>query len=74
MVIGTPVDFKRFYLKKVSVPLIYAKLKGSLNIDYPRNEGRLANQSFPEKRSLDVSLGPYQGTSVCLKSISFRTG
>ena len=31
---------------------------------YSRNEGRLANRFFPEKRSLDVSLGPYRATSV----------
>ena len=30
----------------------------------PRNVERLANRCFPEKRSLDVSLGPYQEMSV----------
>ena len=40
------------------------KPKDSLDIDYSRNEGRLANQFFPERCSLDVSLGPYQETSV----------
>ena len=58
VLIGTPVDFKRFYLEKGSLPQIYAKLKDSLDIDYPRNEGRLANRIFPEKHSLGVSLGP----------------
>ena len=61
---GTPVNSKRFYLEKRSVPSIYAKSKDSLDTDYPRNEGRLANRFFPEKRSLDVSLGPYRETSV----------
>ena len=51
------------YLGKGSVPSIYAKPKDSLDTDYPRNEGRLANR-FPKKRSLDVSLGPYRETSV----------
>ena len=58
VLIGTPVDFKRFYLKKGLVPSVYVQPKDSLDIDYPRNEGRLANRFFPEKRSLDVSLGP----------------
>ena len=48
VLIGTPVDFKKFYLEKGSVPSIYAK----------------PNRFFPEKCSLDVSLGPYQETSV----------
>ena len=64
MLIGTPVDFKRFYLDSVpwkgSVPSIYEKPKDSLDTDYPRNEGSI----FPKKRSLDVSLGPYRETSV----------
>ena len=30
VLIGTPVDFKRFYLEKGSVPSIYAKPKDSL--------------------------------------------
>ena len=46
VLIGTPVDFKRFYLEKGSVPSICAKLKDSLDTDYPRNEGRLANRFF----------------------------
>ena len=58
VLIGTPVDFKRFYLEKDSVPSICAKPKDSLDTDYSRNEGRLANRFFSEKRSLDVSLGP----------------
>ena len=41
LLIGTPVDFKRF--EKRSVPTIDAKGKDSLDNDYPRNEGRLAN-------------------------------
>ena len=83
MLIGTPVDFKRFYLEEGSVTSIYTKPKDSLDIDYSRNEGRLANRFFPEKRSLDVALGPYRETSVSKiptppprkkKLISFRTG
>ena len=79
--IGTPVDFKRFYLEEGSVPSIYTKPKDSLDIDYSRNEERLANRFFPEKRSSDVSLGPYRETSVSKipptpqkNLISFRTG
>ena len=64
VLIGTTVDFKRFYLEKGSVPSIYAKPKASLDIDYLRNEGRLANRFFPDECSLDVSLGPYRETSV----------
>ena len=45
LLIGTPVDFKRF--EKRSVPTIDAKGKDSLDNDYPRNEGRLANRFFP---------------------------
>ena len=75
---GTPVDFKRFYLEEGSVS--YTKPKDSLDIDYSRNEGRLANRFFPKKRFLDVSFGPYRETSVSKiptppkKLISFRTG
>ena len=65
VLIGTPADFKRFCLEKGSVPSIYMKPKDSLDIDYSRNEGRLENRFFfPEKRSLDVFLGPYRETSV----------
>ena len=46
VLIGIPVDFKRFHLEKGSVPSIYAKPKDSLDTDYPRNEGRLANRFF----------------------------
>ena len=35
------------YLGKGSVPSIYEKAKDSLDTDYPRNEGRLANRFFP---------------------------
>ena len=56
VLIGTPVDFKRFYIEKGSAPSIYMKPKDSLDIDY--------KSIFPEKRSLDVSLGPYRETSV----------
>ena len=35
------------YLGKGSVPSIYEKAKDSLDTDYPRNEGRLANRIFP---------------------------
>ena len=50
--LGPPVDFKRFftltrYLGKGSVTSIYKKPKDSLDNDYPRNEGRLANRFFP---------------------------
>ena len=34
------------YLEKGWVPSVYAKPKGSLDTDYPRNEGRLANRFF----------------------------
>ena len=75
----------RFYLEKGSVPSIYMKPNDSLDIDCSRNEGRLANRFFPEKRSLDVSLdvslGPYRETSVSniplppsKRLISVRTG
>ena len=47
VLIGTPVRFKRFYLEKGSVPSIYATPKDSLDIVYPRNEGRLTNRFFP---------------------------
>ena len=43
VLIERPVDFKRFYLEKCSVSSIYGKPKDSLDTDYPRNEGRLAN-------------------------------
>ena len=59
VLIGTPVDFKRSYLAEGSIPSVYTKPKDSLDTDYSRNEGRLASQFFPDKRSLDVSLGPY---------------
>ena len=62
VLIGRLVDFKRF--EKHSVPSVDAKGKDSLDTDYPRNEGRLANRFFPEKGSLDVSLRPYRETSV----------
>ena len=45
LLIGTPVDFKRF--EKRSVPTIDAKGKDSLDNDYPRNKGRLANRFSP---------------------------
>ena len=45
LLIGTPVDFKRF--EKRSVPTIDAKGKDSLDNYYPRNEGRLANRFSP---------------------------
>ena len=35
------------YLGKGSVPSVYEKPKDSFDTDYPRNEGRLANQFFP---------------------------
>ena len=75
------MDFKRFYLEKGSVPSIYVKPKDSLDTDYPRNEGRLANRFFPKKRSLDVLWNPTvklqypKSTSPPKKkSIAFRLG
>ena len=47
VLIGTTVDFRRFYLEQSSVPSIYTKPKDSLDTDYSRNEGRLANRFFP---------------------------
>ena len=35
------------YLGKGSIPSIYAKPKDSLDTDYPRSQGRLANRFFP---------------------------
>ena len=35
------------HLGKGSVPSIYEKVKDSLDTDYPRNEGKLANRIFP---------------------------
>ena len=64
VLIGTPVDFRRFYLEEGLVPSIYTKPKDSLDIDYSRNEGRLANRFFPQKPPSDVSLGPCRETSV----------
>ena len=58
VLIGTPVDFNRFYLEDGSVPSIFTKPEDSLDIEHSRIEGRLANRFFPKKRSLDVSLGP----------------
>ena len=34
VLIGTPVDFKRFYIEEGSLPSVYAKPKDSLDIDY----------------------------------------
>ena len=45
LLIGTPVDFKRF--EKRSVPTVDEKGTDSLDTDYPRNEGRIANRFFP---------------------------
>ena len=64
VLIGTPVDFKNFYLEKRSVPSIDAKPKDSLDTDYPKGEGRLVNRFFPEKHTLDVSLRHYRETAV----------
>ena len=47
VLIGTPVDFKRFYLEKGSVPSIYAKPKDSLDTDYPRMREDLQIDFFP---------------------------
>ena len=52
------------YLEKGSVPSAYTKPKGSLDTDYPRNEGRFANRFFSRNVFLDVSLGPYRETSA----------
>ena len=79
MLIRTAVDFKRF--EKHSVPSIDARGKDSLDTDYPRNEGRLANRFFPrnvlwtflwdptEKRQYPKSPPPQKK-----KLISFRIG
>ena len=45
VLIGTPVNLKRS--EKRSVPSIDVKGKDSLDTDYPRNVGTLANQFFP---------------------------
>ena len=58
VLIGTPVDFKRFYLEEGSVPSIYTKPKDSMDIDYSRNEGRLANRFF----SRETFFGCFFGT------------
>ena len=42
----------------------YHQYTRTLDNDYPRNEGRLANRFFRKKTSLDVSLGPCRVTSV----------
>ena len=47
LLIGTQVDFKRS--GKRSVPTMDAKGKDSLDNDYPRNEGTLANRFSPIK-------------------------
>ena len=82
VLIGTPVDFKRFYLEEGSEPSIYTKPKDTLDIDYSRNEGRLANRFF----SRETFFGCFFGTlprNVSIqnpnpnpqkKLISFRTG
>ena len=69
------------YLQKGSVPSVYAKPKDSLDTDYPRNKGRLANRVFSRnvlwmflwdptmKRQYPKSPSPPQK-----KSISFQIG
>ena len=84
VLIGTPVDFRRFYRVEGSVPSIYTKPKDSLDIDYSKNEERLANRFFPQKPPLDASLRLCRETSVSKmpppppkkkkKWIFFRTG
>ena len=55
---------RRFYLEEGSVPSIYTKPKDSLDIITQEMRKDLQNKFFPEKYSLDVSLGPYRETSV----------
>ena len=79
VLIGTPVDFKRFYLDKGSVPSIYTKPKDSLDTDCSRNEGRLANRFFPRNVLLTFLWDPterrqYPKFPSQKKLISFRTG
>ena len=80
----------RFYLDSVpwqsSVPSIYEKAKDSLDTDYPRNEGRLANRFFPRnvlwmflwdstvKRQYPKSPSPPPPKRKKRKLISFRIG
>ena len=78
---GTTVDFKRFYLGQSPVLSIYAKPKDSLDIDYPGNEGRLANRFFPRNVLWDppslprnVSIQNPPSPPPPKKSISFRIG
>ena len=66
VLIGTPVDFKRFYLEEGSVPSIYTKPKDSLDTDYSRNEGRLANRFF----SRETFFGCFFGT--LLRNVSIQ--
>ena len=81
VLIGTPVDFKRFYLEEGSVPSIYTKPKIHWTLITQEMMEDLQIDFFPEKRSLDVSLGPYRETSVSKipipppkkNLISFRT-
>ena len=49
--IGTPMDSKRFYLEKGSVPSIYAKPKDSLDTDYPKMREDLQIDFFPRNVS-----------------------
>ena len=83
VLIGTTVDFKRFYLD--SVPwqrfstINIREAKRFIGHWLPKKWGKTCKSIFPKKRSLNVSLGPYRETSVSKipspspkKLISFR--
>ena len=79
VLIGKPVNFKRFYFEKGSIPSIYVKPKDSLDTDYPRNAGRLANQFFPRNALWMFLWDPtmkrqYPKSPSPKKSISFQIG
>ena len=67
------------YLEKGSVPSVCAKLKDSLDTDYPRNEERHANQFFSRNVLLVFLWDPtlkrqYPNSPPPKRSISFRLG
>ena len=53
-----------FTLRKVQYHQYTRSQKIHWTFKCSRNDERLANRFFPEKRSLDISLGPYQEMSV----------
>ena len=68
VLIGTPVDFKRFYLH--SVPwqrfstINIREAERFIGHWLTKKWGKTCKSIFPKKRSLDVFLGPYRETSV----------